>query len=131
MNNCNAVKRYLFLNKKMPQKGVKNPETGTELKSWYYNQTKAYAENRLEEERVKILIDAFGFNWNKGPSVDIGDFADFDFLVGLGLLKNPKYIDYCRKDGTIEVRFHFLNYGEEHRSLDLASELDGSTLSVF
>ena len=60
---------------------------------------------------------------------DIGDFADFDFLVGLGLLKNPKYIDYCRKDGTIEVRFHFLNYGEERRSLDLASELDGSTAS--
>ena len=69
MSNCNAVKKYLFLNKKMPLKGVKNPETGTELKSWYYNQMRAYAESRLEEGRVKILTDAFGSDWNKGPSV--------------------------------------------------------------
>lgn len=69
MSNCNAVKKYLFLNKKMPLKGVKNPETGTELKSWYYNQMRAYAESRLEEGRVKILTDTFGSDWNKGPSV--------------------------------------------------------------
>lgn len=51
---------------------------------------------------------------------DIGDFTDFDLLLGLGLLKNPKYIDYIGED-SLEVRFHIVNYGEEKKTLSLAS----------
>lgn len=43
---------------------------------------------------------------------DMGDFTDFDFLVGLGLAKNPLYVDM----GTL-VRFHFVNYGDEKKRL--------------
>ncbi|MGV3076408.1 metallophosphoesterase family protein [Clostridium baratii] len=59
---------------------------------------------------------------------DKGDFSDFDFFLGIGLLKNPNYVDYygCSekeynegdKDG-LEVRFHFVNYGEENRELTM------------
>lgn len=49
---------------------------------------------------------------------DIGDFSDFDMLVGMGLLKNPKYVDYFGDD-KLEIRFHFVNYGEEHYKLDI------------
>lgn len=57
---------------------------------------------------------------------DNGDFSDFDFFLGMGLLKNPSYIDYygCSekeysegKTDALEVRFHFVNYGEENREL--------------
>lgn len=50
---------------------------------------------------------------------DIGDFSDFDMLVGMGLIKNPKYVDYYGND-KLEIRFHFVNYGEEHYKLELA-----------
>lgn len=57
---------------------------------------------------------------------DNGDFSDFDFFLGMGLLKNPDYIDYygCTREeynsgnkDALEVRFHFVNYGEENREL--------------
>lgn len=57
---------------------------------------------------------------------DIGSFSDFDFFTGIGLLKNPSYIDYygCSeeeynngKTDALEVRFHFVNYGCEEREL--------------
>lgn len=59
---------------------------------------------------------------------DNGDFSDFDFFLGIGLLKNPNYIDYygcSEKDynegnkDCLEVRFHFVNYGEETRELTM------------
>lgn len=50
---------------------------------------------------------------------DIGDFSDFDFIAGLGYFKNPKYVDFV-VDGHNEVRFHFVNYGDEHLPLELA-----------
>lgn len=50
---------------------------------------------------------------------DIGDFSDFDMLVGMGLIKNPKYVDYYGND-KLEIRFHFVNYGEEHYKLEIA-----------
>lgn len=57
---------------------------------------------------------------------DIGDFSDFDFLIGTGMLKNPKYVDFYGKnaDGSenFEVRFHFINYGEEEADLDICRE---------
>lgn len=58
---------------------------------------------------------------------DCGDFTDFDFLVGLGLIKNPEYLDYEGKDG-VEVRFHFVNYGQEHRKLDILSNASNVVL---
>ena len=58
---------------------------------------------------------------------DCGDFTDFDFLVGLGLIKNPEYLDYKGKDG-VEVRFHFVNYGQEHRKLDILSNASNVVL---
>ena len=33
---------------------------------------------------------------------DIGDFSDFDFLIGLGYIRNPRYIDFYTKLGTTE-----------------------------
>lgn len=68
---------------------------------------------------------------------DKGDFSDFDFLVGMGLIKNPKYVDYygCSKeeyaelgDDALEVRFHFVNYGEETRELDISSDAEYSNV---
>lgn len=47
---------------------------------------------------------------------DIGDFSDFDFLVGLGYIKTPQYVDYF-VNGNKELRFHFVNYGEENMPL--------------
>lgn len=49
---------------------------------------------------------------------EMGDFSDFDMLVGLGYIKNPKYVDYKGED-DVELRFHFVNYGDEHKQLDI------------
>jgi len=60
---------------------------------------------------------------------DKGDFSDFDFFLGMGLIKNPNYIDYygCTEKeynegnkSALEVRFHFVNYGEENRELTMS-----------
>lgn len=68
---------------------------------------------------------------------DIGDFSDFDFFIGAGLLKNPDYVDYyrCTKkeyaeegEDALEVRFHFLNYGEENR--ELKKDVDGDVAHI-
>lgn len=72
-------------------------------------------------------------NWNvysvKGNH-DFGGFSDFDMLTGLGYVKNPSYVDYCTPDGSIEVRFHLVNYGEEERELYLA-DTDGASNIVL
>lgn len=49
---------------------------------------------------------------------DFGDFADVDFLTGLGYIKNPEYVDYMVND-NVEIRFHFVNYGDEHKPLQI------------
>ena len=54
---------------------------------------------------------------------DFGDFTDFDMLIGLGLCKNPKYVDYFGKNG-LEIRFHLVNYGDEKKPLELSKEED-------
>lgn len=55
---------------------------------------------------------------------DMGDFTDFDLLVGLGYIQNPKSIDYYADPGkeNLELRFHLVNYGEDKRKLDLIEE---------
>ena len=66
---------------------------------------------------------------------DIGDFSDFDMLLGLGYIRNPKYINYYgrrpgnTKDDGFEVRFHLVNYGDEHNALRIAST-NGATNDV-
>lgn len=49
---------------------------------------------------------------------DFGTFSDFDFLVGLGYIKNPKHVDMYYKDlstgeNILQTRFHLVNYGHE------------------
>lgn len=57
---------------------------------------------------------------------DMGDFTDFDCLVGLGMIRNPKYVDFYGVDDdgseSLEVRFHLVNYGYEEASLVLTGD---------
>lgn len=59
---------------------------------------------------------------------EMGDFSDFDLLVGLGYIKNPEYVDYYGSKGK-EIRFHFVNYGDEKHKLEV--EKDGATNVVL
>lgn len=45
---------------------------------------------------------------------DIAPVTDFNTLEGIGLLKNPLYVD------SENVRYHFVNYGEEENKIQLA-----------
>lgn len=47
---------------------------------------------------------------------DQGEFTDFALMIGLGLMENPDHLDYWGGDSH-EVRFHFMNYGDEERTL--------------
>lgn len=64
---------------------------------------------------------------------DCGDFTDFDLFIGLGLIKNPKYINYygkrpgSKKVEGLEVRFHLVNYGDEHAKLSLSDPEVGAS----
>lgn len=64
---------------------------------------------------------------------DCGDFTDFDMFLGLGLIKNPEYINYYgKKPGSrsvdgLEVRFHLVNYGDENAKLHLTSPEDNAS----
>lgn len=79
----------------------------------------------------KVLNQATNGNvYSVKGNHDMGDFTDFDFFEGLGYIKNPKYINYygrkpgSKKDDGLEIRFHLVNYGDEHKSLKLASSND-------
>lgn len=79
----------------------------------------------------KVLNQATNGNvYSVKGNHDMGDFTDFDFFEGLGYIKNPKYINYygrkpgSKKDDGLEIRFHLVNYGDEHKSLRLASSND-------
>lgn len=50
---------------------------------------------------------------------DIGNYTDVDMFTTLGLLKNVPYIDFFNPSGETEVRFHLVNYGDEHKFLEL------------
>lgn len=60
---------------------------------------------------------------------DIGDFTDFDLILGLGYFKNPKYVDY-RVGDSHELRFHFVNYGEEHNKLEIDPDSNASNVVI-
>lgn len=53
---------------------------------------------------------------------DFGDFSDFDLLLGLGYIKNPKTVDFYGDDGSPQVRFHFVNYGYENKPLTFSED---------
>ena len=86
--------------------------------------------NIKDHQFLMRVIMFFGmlYNLTKGNvysvkgNHDLGEFTDFDFLIGLGYLKNPSYLDYYgnKGDNTPEIRFHFVNYGEESYPLELA-----------
>lgn len=52
---------------------------------------------------------------------DLVPVTDYDTLEGLGLLKNPNYVD------SENVRYHFINYGEEDEAIELSvsENIDG------
>lgn len=52
---------------------------------------------------------------------DYGEFPDFNIFEQLGLIKNPDHVDF-RPNGSFEGRFHFVNYGNEYRDLDMAGD---------
>lgn len=58
---------------------------------------------------------------------DGGAFTEFDFLLGLGMIKNPNYINYYNPYGDLELRLHIVNYGEETRKLYLSSSEDDAS----
>ncbi len=53
---------------------------------------------------------------------DFGDFSDFDLLLGLGYIKNPKVVDFYGDDESPQVRFHFVNYGYEDKPLQFSED---------
>lgn len=54
---------------------------------------------------------------------DYGDYTDFELLLQLGYLINPKYVDYVPEEGSgVEVRFHVVNFGEENSHLELNTD---------
>lgn len=72
---------------------------------------------------LKTLNELTGYNvYSVKGNHDKGDFSDFDFFLGMGLLKNPDYVDYFGAEDSLEVRFHFVNYGEEERELNMNRE---------
>ena len=85
--------------------------------------------NIRDRQFLMRVIMFFGtlYNLTKGNvyavkgNHDIGDFSDYDMLVGLGYIKNPKYVDYNGSNG-LEIRFHFVNYGDEKKKLELVQD---------
>lgn len=67
---------------------------------------------------------------------DMGDFSEFDFLAGMGLIKTtasldgnfldvfPKGVEQIHP----EVRLHFVDYGQERKDLDILK--DGATSNI-
>lgn len=85
------------------------------------------SERKITDRQFLMrVIQFFGelYNVTKGNvysvkgNHDMGDFTDFDFLVGLGYLKNPKYVDFYRGN-DLGARFHFVNYGDEKLQLEV------------
>lgn len=61
---------------------------------------------------------------------DIGDFPDFEFFKGIGLIKTPTEVDHYIDD-VLMVRYHFVGYGEEKRPLRYEGVEDGVHQIVF
>lgn len=53
---------------------------------------------------------------------DFGQNSEFDFLKGLNCFKTTdevKYLDIYNKEGNVDTRFHFVDYGAEKEPIDL------------
>lgn len=75
--------------------------------------------------RINEISEVFAVRGNH----DIKGYPDFNLLEELGYIKTPRYFDFYRnKDVDVpDIRFHIVNYGNEHEILDL---LDGETTNV-
>lgn len=65
---------------------------------------------------LNVLCD--GHVYSVKGNHDMGVYTTFDLMVNMGLLKNPKFIDFCTDKGDLEGRFHIVNYGQERAELD-------------
>lgn len=61
---------------------------------------------------------------------DIGDFPQFEYFKGVGLIKTPTEVDHY-VDDVLMVRYHFVGYGEEKRPLRYEGVEDGVHQIVF
>lgn len=61
---------------------------------------------------------------------DIGDFPQFEYFKGIGLIKTPTEVDHY-VDNQLMVRYHFVSYGEEKRPLRYKGVEDGVHQIVF
>lgn len=61
---------------------------------------------------------------------DIGDFPQFEYFKGIGLIKTPTEVDHYIDD-VLMVRYHFVGYGEEKRPLRYEGVEDGVHQIVF
>lgn len=59
---------------------------------------------------------------------DFGDYSDFDLLIGLQFIKNPRFVDFRDEKGNLHVRFHFVNYGYEKKPLKFPEEEGASNV---
>lgn len=50
---------------------------------------------------------------------DMGEYTTFDYAKDEGWIRNPEYIDMVSAGGKKIARMHIVNYGHEHRKLDL------------
>lgn len=97
------------------------------------------SERSIRDKRFLLEVTVFFQKLNSltGGNVysvrgnhDIGDFPDFEYFKGIGLLKTPTELDYF-VDGQLMVRYHFVSYGEERRPLRYEGVEDGVHQIVF
>lgn len=100
------------------------------------------SEKNLRDRQVLMRFMMFLITLNRvtGNNVysvkgnhDCGDFTDFDLLCGLHYIKNPEFINYYGKKpgstkiGNLQLRLHLVNYGDEHKKLELTSPDDNAS----
>lgn len=92
-----------------------------------------WSETNIKSREVLSLLCKVLMEWNSISKVyavrgnhDIKGYPDFNLLCTLGLIIDSSacngYFDYYAKksDALPEVRFHLVDYGKEHQTLELA-----------
>lgn len=92
-------------------------------------------ETNIKSRQVFSMFCRTLKEWNSIAKVvcvqgnhDTKGYPDYLFLKEFGLISNPEYFDYCTPNGDLEVRFHIVNYGDEHRQLDIAENASNVVL---
>lgn len=61
-----------------------------------------------------------------------GSFPDFALFEGLGMIRNPLWVDYHPEGEERQVRFHLVNFGAEDRELEMAhKDVNSDTSDVI